>query len=592
MKTKSILFCLLFAVCVNIHTAKAQVNVQDSLALVDLYNNTDGPNWRYHDHWLTSSPVSTWFGITVTKERVTQISLYENNLEGNIPSSIGNLVYLDTLDLSLNQLSGRIPSSISNLINLYILDLQDNQLTGSIPSSLGNLINLQTLSLSDNQLTGSIPSSLGNLINLQTLSLSDNQLTGGIPSSLGDLTELKNLFLTNNKLTGSIPSSIGNLVNLSLLFLNNNKLSGSIPSSISNLKKLQFLYLNSNQLSGGIPSSITAFYINLSNNQLSGRIPSSIFGGSINLSNNQLSGHIPSFDDLEGIRGLFLNKNRLSGNIPSSIGNIRYLLNLKLTSNQLSGSIPSSIGNLQSLQSLDLSNNQLSDSIPSSLGNLVKLHYLLLNNNRLSGSIPSSLGNLKHGIRLNLKHNYFTFDGMEFVEQTFPWAVYFKQKRIPIHQNGNTLSVSAGGTLSNNTYKWYRFRKEGDTIIIKGDSVFHPTQSGKYLVRVKNSIATQLTLYSDTIVYVAPAVIASAENSLQQYDKTNSFGVYPNPARDILFVQTNSNASFSLLNQSGKILLTKNVNGKGSINISGIAAGLYYLKNNSTEAVQKVIIAR
>ncbi len=38
MKTKSTLFCLVFAVCVNIHTAKAQVNVQDSLvAHMELY---------------------------------------------------------------------------------------------------------------------------------------------------------------------------------------------------------------------------------------------------------------------------------------------------------------------------------------------------------------------------------------------------------------------------------------------------------------------------------------------------------------------------------------------------------------------------
>jgi hypothetical protein len=39
-------------------------------------------------------------------------------------------------------------------------------------------------------------------------------------------------------------------------------------------------------------------------------------------------------------------------------------------------------------------------------------------------------------------------------------------------------------------------------------------------------------------------------------------------------------------------LLTTNINGKGTINISGIAAGLYYLKNNNTKAVQKVVIAR
>jgi len=39
-------------------------------------------------------------------------------------------------------------------------------------------------------------------------------------------------------------------------------------------------------------------------------------------------------------------------------------------------------------------------------------------------------------------------------------------------------------------------------------------------------------------------------------------------------------------------LVTKNINGSGSINVSGFAVGLYYLKNNISGAVQKVVIAR
>jgi len=79
---------------------------------------------------------------------------------------------------------------------------------------------------------------------------------------------------------------------------------------------------------------------------------------------------------------------------------------------------------------------------------------------------------------------------------------------------------------------------------------------------------------------------------LRQYDKTNLFRVYPNPAKDILHVETNSAATFSLIDQSGKIFAVTNINGKGVINVSGIPGGLYYLKNNLTGNVQKVIIAR
>jgi len=253
--------------------------------------------------------------------------------------------------------------------------------------------------------------------------------------------------------------------------------------------------------------------------------------------------------------------------------------------------------NLVDMQILSLNNNRLGGSIPSSIGNLVNIYQLELNNNSLRGTIPSSLANLTQlSTFLYLNRNRFTFDGMELVAQTFPKALYDHQANVPVHQNGNTLSVSAGGTLSNNTYKWFKCEGTTCTLVstIKGDSVFHPSESGKYYVRVLNSVATQLKLFSKSIDYAAPnnSLITSAENAAQQNDKTNLFRVYPNPAKDILHVETNGSAMFSLIDQSGKILVSTNINNKGSINISGITPGLYYLKNNSTGNVQKVVIAR
>jgi hypothetical protein len=40
------------------------------------------------------------------------------------------------------------------------------------------------------------------------------------------------------------------------------------------------------------------------------------------------------------------------------------------------------------------------------------------------------------------------------------------------------------------------------------------------------------------------------------------------------------------------VLLTKNINGCETIDVSNIAAGLYYLKSNNTGAAKKVIIER
>jgi hypothetical protein len=187
---------------------------------------------------------------------------------------------------------------------------------------------------------------------------------------------------------------------------------------------------------------------------------------------------------------------------------------------------------------------------------------------------------------------------MELIAAIFPFAIYDNQALIPVHKDNDALSVLAGGTLSNNTYQWYRVTRAGNTIIttIAGDSVFHPSEGGKYFAEVFNSVATKLTLTSDTARYAARGIlntapVASSENEIQQ-DKINLFLIYPNPARNILYVQTSGEESFSLLSQSGQILLTANIKGSGSFDVSGMAAGLYYLRNNGNGVVKKVIISR
>ena len=291
---------------------------QDSLALVDLYDSTNGASWTNHTNWLTTSPVSSWFGVKVQSGRVISIRLgldVGNNLVGSIPSSIGNLTNLDTLELFSNQLSGNIPSTLGNLLNLIYLNLSLNQLSGNIPSSLGNLTNLTSLGLGQNQLSGSIPSELGNLTNLTTLDLIENQLSGNLPPSLG------------------------NLVNITLFDVGDNQLSGPIPSTYDNFTKI--------------------------------------------------------------FSGVFLNSNE------------------------------------------------------------------------------------------------FTFAGMEAIAQAYRnTCLYGSQANIPLYQQGNLLYVSAGGTLSNNTYKWFN----NSTLLATkvGDSTYTITGPGNYSAEVINSIATQLVLTTST----------------------------------------------------------------------------------------------
>jgi len=55
------------------------------------------------------------------------------------------------------------------IVLLFCRRLYENNLTGAIPTSLGNLLNLQELKLQKNALSGSIPSSFGNIKTLQFL---------------------------------------------------------------------------------------------------------------------------------------------------------------------------------------------------------------------------------------------------------------------------------------------------------------------------------------------------------------------------------------------------------------------------------------
>lgn len=145
----------------------SDIPVAECTALTDLYKDTSGDGWNNKDGWLSDTVADNWYGVSVSSGNVTVLNLHNNNLNGTLPSSIGNLDHLIQLALSYNYISGNIPPSLENMSKLTVLNLYSNQLKGSIPAELGNLTNLEYLYLYLNQLEGPIPYQLGNLVALK-----------------------------------------------------------------------------------------------------------------------------------------------------------------------------------------------------------------------------------------------------------------------------------------------------------------------------------------------------------------------------------------------------------------------------------------
>ena len=357
---------------ISFRSSDTKVNEQDSLALVDLYNSTDGSNWINHENWLTEKPLSTWYGVTVSGTNVTTIELNNNKLNGHIPATLGKLKFLQDLYVDGNQLTGHIPPSLGRLKNLVVFSAKNNDLKGQIPSSLGALSNLRHLVLSHNRLSGNIPSSFTQLKNLRTLRLRDNLLSGTVPSFLGTLPKLN---------------------------------------------------------------------------------------------------------------------------------------------------------------------------------------------------------------RLNILHNYYNFDGLETLVQSndLDTLKYERQRKIYVHQKNNTLSVYAGGTLSNNTYKW--FNSGVLAASITGDSTFAPIAGGDYSVEVTNSIVAALTLRSDTVSFTG--LKGAQQNAIAaRSNYRNNYTVYPNPVRDILHLDNlKGKATISIITQDGRVVDKKIVsNSPHEWNVQHLAAGTYYMR--------------
>ncbi|XP_062094218.1 receptor-like protein 7 [Humulus lupulus] len=401
--------------------------------LLQLKNNLvfNTANSKFDLDWNQSTDCCTWDGVSCNEGRVTGLHLSDKSIMAGIESSsLFNLRYLKSLDLSFNNFSTPIPSGFGKLTNLSYLNLSNAGFVGQIPLEISRLTNLVSLDFS--VFFVFLPMSMLKLENPNLSMLVKN------------LSKLEKLYLdgVNISANGSdwCQALSSSLLNLQVLSLSGCSLSGPIDHSLEKLQSLSVIRLDSNNLSAQVPGFISNFSkltsLSLVDCFLCGTFPEEIFQvptlQTIDISNNKLlQGHLPEFVADSALQQLLVSFTRFSGRLPTSIGALKNLSRLDLSNSKFFGTLPNSMKNLtqlvyldlsfndfygpvpsfkasKNLARVDLSFNSLTGTIPSSnWENLRKVAVVKFQNNLLDGILPSSLFALPSVEEIQLSNNQF-----------------------------------------------------------------------------------------------------------------------------------------------------------------------------------------
>ena len=264
--------------------APAPCRQLDSLALVAIYNASDGPNWN-KNKWDLDKPIDTWTAVTVTDNRVTALKLSTSGViasEWTLPEAVGDLTELTDLRINGNKLTGSLPESLFTLTKLQKLYFQNDNLTGTLSANLAKLTNLSEFYIDRNKnLGGTLPENIGDLTSLTSINISQTAIGGSIPQSLAKCTALKNFMAYSNQLSGEIPDFWDQLPNIGVLQLYSNPgLTGPLPASIGSLKAATGIQLKECNFTGNIPASYAGLEkcgnLWLNGNKLSGVVPAEV----------------------------------------------------------------------------------------------------------------------------------------------------------------------------------------------------------------------------------------------------------------------------------------------------------------------------
>ncbi len=378
----------------------------DYAALAEFYHDLSGENWNNNDGWLTDCAPCNWFGITCNNNnRVTRISLPNNNLVGLIPSATANLTFLRNLNIPNSDIDGNLPYFFADHPNLRQINFNYCYFSGGIPPEFGEIPNLRFLRLRGNRLDGTIAEELGELDFIRLIDARDNQLQGPLDENLeGMLNTLQYLNLSNNNLRGCYPEELYDLCLVDFVDLSNNPLlpwqgdinpfcddpDGQIGASCDAGSDNDIILDNCS--CGPDPTCAHPDYTALENlyNATNGNV---WFPASDWLLNCEPCSWEGIFcDKNERVISISLSNRNLTGALLLNEDDLPFLKRLQLSNNNIGGSLPEALFAHPALKQIDLSENYFEGELPPNTGEAMALLQLKINNNLLKGSLPSALG--------------------------------------------------------------------------------------------------------------------------------------------------------------------------------------------------------
>ncbi len=566
-------------------------------ALIALYNNTDGDSWTVNTNWknidgefLDPGFEHLWHGVTITNINdtlwVRQITLDNNNLEGELPAELGDLGQLFLLNLKDNKLNGEIPASFGNLEELTRLQLSNPRRTGGLSTELVGLTKLTILQLTSNALVGEIPEEILNISGASAFNISYNGLftnnasiNSGLvakPGALGWASTqtryplniaVSNIKPTTATVSWSPISYTGNGGNYFLLIGNQ---AGNYTDTLTLGSKATNQFILTDLEPGtNYHFAIQAFTPSHGNNAnaiRSALSPNQTFSTPAILTTAERNALIAIFNSTGGNSWTSRTNWKTNPNTFNTVGTegtwhgvtlelagssgFLTVTELDLSFNNLTGEIPPAIFELANLKKLKLNGNKLTGAISANISALTQLQELRLDQNAFIGALTNSLQDLQNLTVLNLRYNGFYTENDPL--NTFVSTLDADWKKTQTIAPSNFVSEELSPTSTKITWSPIEYTGNDGYYILKyGTAPGVYTQTAQTTDKSTSEITLNNLNPAGTYFMVMQTVTQQHQNNLNIITSENSpefqfFALPPPPPKVVLTAPTNESKNLGL----------------------------------------------